>query len=130
RRAVGHPDPAVVLVGAIPAEGPEELAVGRGVGDAGDHLAAVFEADQGGPVGDVADEAAGPVDRVDDPAVAGGPWRAAELLAEKAIAGERGRQSGAQRLLGVAVGNGDRAVVGLPLDGDVAVEVTEGDLPG
>src|SRR4029079_10914485 len=94
------------------------------------HLPAVFEADEGGPVGDVADERPRAVDRVDDPAVSGRRRRVAELLAEEPVAGEGGGQLLPKGPLRVAVGDGDRALVGLPLDGHVPVEVSQRELPG
>ena len=127
-RDVGDADAAVVLVRPVAAEGPEELPVGRGVRDAGDHLPLVLEADERGPVRDVADEAARAVDGVDDPSVAGRARRLAELLAEEAVFGERGGEPLAKRLFGVAVSDRDRALVRFLLDDNIAIEVAESKL--
>ena len=53
--------------------------------DAGDLVILVLEADQRGPDGHAADEVAGAVDGVDDPAKAGGPGRVTRFLAEEAV---------------------------------------------
>src|SRR5262249_58499909 len=71
------------------------------------------------------DEVARAVDGVDDPAEAGRARPVAVLLAEEAVVGERPAQGGADGLLGLAVGDGDGALVLLPLDGQLGVEVAE-----
>ena len=53
-----------------------------------------------------------------------------ELLAEDAVVRERGAERGAQRLLGTTIGDRDRALIGLVLDGERRPEVREREAPG
>src|SRR5207302_1057560 len=79
---------AVAAVGAVADQGAVGEAQRRNDGDAGDGFALVFEAHERGPDRDAADEAAGAVDRVDDPAVAGLAGGVARLFAEEAVGGK------------------------------------------
>ena len=129
RRDIGDADAAFVAVSAVAAQGAKDLLHGRHADDAGDQFALVFEADERGPDRDAADEAAGAVDRVDDPAIAGGAGRVAEFLAEEAVVGEFAEQDFAHQIFGAAVGHGDGALVRLPFDGDALIEVFQRELP-
>ena len=106
-----------------------ELARDRVEDHAGDDLAVRLEGEQRCPHGDPAHEVLRAVDRVDDPAHVGGAL-GAELLAEEPPVGERAAQSGHDRLLGFAIGLGDRRVVGLDRDVEVAGVVLHRDAAG
>src|SRR5262249_37920862 len=114
----------------VAAQGVVGVAERGGLDDAGEELAPVLQADDGGPGGDAANEAPGTVDGVEHPAVAGGAGGVAVLLAEEAVVGEGGLEAATERLLGLAVGDGDGGGVGLALDGQRGVEVAQGDLGG
>src|SRR5262249_37471277 len=109
---------------------PVGVAQARHVGDAGDLLAPVLQADERSPDRDAADEVARAVDGVDDPAEAGGAGRVPELFAEEAVLRKRRVQRRPQRLFRLAVGDGDGALVRLPFDLKVSVEVADRDLSG
>src|SRR5207247_7764454 len=91
-------------------------------------LATLLQCDQRRPEPDAADEVLRAVDRVDDPAhlVRSVP---AELLAEGAVRREGASEDLDDRLLGFAVGPGDRCGVGLERDFDALLDVLERDLP-
>ena len=91
-------------------------------------LAALLERDQRRPDPDATDEVLRPVDGVDDPAHLLRP-APAELLAEDAAVREGASEDLDDRLLGFAVGRGDRRVVGLLRDLEAAAEILERDPP-
>src|SRR5207244_1314012 len=96
------------------------LALGREAADPDRHLAFRFERDQDAPGGYAAQEVAGAVDGVDDPAAAAPGRGPAALLAQQAVLGEGGGELGRDVGLGGAVRGGDRRVVRLVLGFDSA----------
>src|SRR5262249_40360052 len=79
------------------------------------------------PDGDATDEVARAVDGIDDPAKAGLARLVAKFLAQEPVVGKRFEERRADYLFRLAVGNGHGRLVLFPLDGQAAVEVTEGD---
>ena len=84
----GHPQPAVVEVGAVAALGAEQL-VAQGVeDDAGGDLAMLLERDRDRPVRQAVQEVGGAVERVDDPAIVRrAAGLGAALLHDEAVVG-------------------------------------------
>jgi hypothetical protein len=105
----------------------EGLADVRLVHHAADDALAVVKRDEDSPVQLPGDEAARPVDRIDDPRVARVAALEAVLLAADAVVGKRLRDRRADQRLGVAIGRGDRVVVVLALvvDPDRDAEVRQ-----
>mgnify|MGYP006163418511 CR=1 FL=1 len=81
------------------------------------------EADQRAEQGQAGDEGFGAVDRVEHPDILGVGPDGAMLFAEHAVLGHMALEQVAHRRLGLAVGDGDRAVVGLVVDGDLGAKV-------
>src|SRR5262249_4713154 len=77
-----------------------------------------------------ADEIARAVDRIDDPAVARCAELVAVLFTQKPVLGKLAEQSGSQQRFGVTIGDGDGAVILLPFDGHVDIEIAQGQLGG
>jgi pimeloyl-ACP methyl ester carboxylesterase len=100
------------------------------VGDAHHDRARDLEPEEHPEQGNAPDERLRAVDGIDDPAVVRVAARLAQLLAEDRVAWEAGLDETAEELLRLAVGDGDEGLVLLPLDRDLALEVTEGEAPG
>src|SRR4051794_38490358 len=102
------PDAAVVQKGALAMLGGEELVAGGVVDQAGDDLALALQRDRDREVRNSVQEVGGAVEGVDDPGIGlVGALVQAALLAEKAIAGARFQEFGAQNFLGAPVRRGD-----------------------
>ena len=125
---VRDPDARAVEAGPRAPTGGVELGRHRVVDHAHRDLAALLQRDQRRPDGNAPDEVLRPVDRVDDPAHLARPVPA-ELLAEDAVRREGAAEDLDDRSLGLAVGPGDRRVVGLERHLDAAVVVLERDVP-
>ena len=125
---VRDPEALAVPVRPRTPTGGIDLGRHRVMDDAHRDFATLLQCDQRRPEPDAADEVLRAVDRVDDPAhlVRSVP---AELLAEGAVRREGASEDLDDRLLGFAVGPGDRCGVGLERDFDALVEVLERDLP-
>ena len=83
--------------------------------------------DQRAPQRDAAHERLRAVDRIDDPPAPRLLPNGAELFAEDAVVRETRADPVARAVLGAAVGDGDRRAVGLPLDRERRLEMTECD---
>ncbi len=96
------------------AEAAEEALADIGlVDEAQDRAFAVIERDQGAPCRQARDEGAGPVDRVDDPGQPAAARDRGFLLAVDAVFGAFGLKQGADRGLGLAVGQRHRVEAAL-----------------
>ena len=118
--AVGHAQALVVEKRAFAALGDEQLLVGRVVDHPGHHHVVALQPDRDGELRNAVEEVGGAVERVDDPAMGlVGTVLATALLAEKAVAGPRLGEFGAQDLLGAVISRGDE--IGGTLHGDLQV---------
>ena len=81
-------DASSATKGAVAAKGPPGLSEGRGRNDACDLFTLKLKPDKRRPDGDAADKAAGAVDGIDDPAIAGRAAQVAKLFTEKTVAGK------------------------------------------
>ena len=116
RRFAGNMNLFVVAIGSIATQGTITVAQDGDVTEPGNRIIVKLQADERGPEGNAADKAAGAVDGVDDPAVAGGSGLIGMFLAEETVVGKVPGNDAADFRLGVAVGDGDRAFVGLPFN--------------
>ena len=92
--------------------------------DGAEHRHAVLEQpDQGAKARPAGDEGAGAVNRVDHPDAARAFVMRRQFLADDAVIGKARGEDFAQRLLGQAVGDGDRALVGFLLSGHAGTEI-------
>ena len=113
----GHPEAAVVEIGADAFFGPEHLVAGRLVDQPGNDLAIAFERDRDRKMRDPVQEIGGAVERVDDPAVVWiGSFGRALFLEQQTIAGAGAQQLGLQCALGAQIGGRDEIARALDRD--------------
>src|SRR5262249_48980235 len=108
---VRHPNRPVAAIRAVAAQRPIGLSERRHLRNTGNRLASIFQTDQRGPNRDAADEVARAVDRIDDPAITGCARLFTMFFSEETVAGKSRQESRAKQSLGLAVGQGNRALV-------------------
>ena len=121
---------ALAAPGAEAADAPVDFFESGEGGDTDFDDAIDFEGDEIGPEAVFADEVAGAVDGVNDPAAAAGGFLGSAFLAEESVVRKGGGETGDEEFFGFAVGDGDRGVVGLVLGGDALAHIVEGLLAG
>ena len=118
--AGGDADAAVVVIGALPLFGDENVVGGGIVDHARDHLAFALQPDRDGEDRQAMQEIGGAVERIDVPDVAlVGALDRSAFLHHEAIARPRLGQFLEDRALGLAVGDGDE--IARPLDRNLQV---------